>query len=293
MRQIVRRLILRPLSVGQIKVEYDQSRGIPVVNYGVRSGVHIGRQINPLHLAIYACKQLGLESVTGPLSVPRIKEIENPQYVQRAADWLISNEKRHGGFSVWEYDFPFPPMGVRPPWRSALAEAFGALVLLEVGKTEHARRHLESMMIDYRDGGVACIGGDHLWLLEYVSEKPPLVLNGMLYCLLVLRRCGVSLEDPAVWRTFEVGCRTLKSDLNLFDGEFYTFYDSRKNPADEKYHKLHVEQLQILYALTKDRDLLPWIARWKKYQKMYAVVEPIILLLHLIRSKGSLYTRAI
>jgi hypothetical protein len=279
----------------RFEYEFDYALGIPVINYGVRCGVHVGRQINPLHLALYACKQLGLEPITGPIVIPRIKEVERKEYVWRAVDWLVSNERRRGHFSVWEYDFPFPPL-LRAPWRCALTEAFGALLLLVAGKRDQARRHLESMLTDYRDGGVAQRSREGLWLLEYVSEKPPsfvrtppLVLNCMLHCLLIMRECGLRLDDHVVNEAFELGFHTLKRDLGRFDAGFYTYYDERGNPADEKYHILHVELLRLLYAQVKDDDLLPWIDRWARLKRMYALLEPLIFLRHLIRSKGMLY----
>lgn len=288
-RRRIRGSVLRILGGGhRFEIKYDSNQGIPIINLGVRYGVYIGKQNNPLHVALYACKQLGLESVTGPIRVPRITETEGPQYVHRATDWLISNEKQRGDFSVWEYDFPGTYRDLRPPWKCALAEAFGALVLLATGRTEHAYRHLKSMTIDYREGGVAYVDNDYLWLLEYVSEKPPFVLNGMMHCLLILQGCNLVLKDPVLARTFELGYRTMKRDLHLFDAGFYTFYDSRKNPADEKYHKLHVDLLRLFYTRTKDEDLLPWIDRWVKFQKTYALLEPVIFLLHLFRSGGSL-----
>jgi hypothetical protein len=288
-RRGIRGSILRILGKGHTwEIDFDLNQGIPTVNYGVRYGVCVGRRINPAEIAIYALKQLGLESVTGPLIVPRIKETERPQYVQRVVDWLISNEKQRGDFSVWECDFHGPYRDLKPPWRSALTEGFGALLLLATGRTEYAYRHLKSMTIDYREGGVAYIDNGYSWLLEYVCEKPPLVLNCMMHCLLILQRCNLVLKDSDLARAFEVGYRTMKRNLRLFDAGFYTFYDSRKNPADQKYHKIHVELLRLFYKRTKDEDLLPWIDRWVKFQKTYALLEPVIFLLHLFRSGGSL-----
>jgi hypothetical protein len=295
-RSNVRRSVLRMLGGGhRFEIEFDRSLRIPVVDYGIRCGKYVGKRINPLHLALYACKQLNLESITGPIVVPPIKETESSEYVSRAADWLLSKETRRGRLSVWEYGFSVPPL-LEAPWRSALTEAFGGLVLLVLGRTDEARRHLESMLIDYRDKGVAERNGQHLWLLEYVCESstpsvrtPPLVLNGNLHSLLIMHECGIRLGDSALREAFEIGYQTLKRELSHFDAGFYTYYDSRKNPADEKYHRIHVELLRLLYEKTKDSELLRYLARWTKYTKMYPVLEPIIFCRHMIRSRGSLF----
>jgi len=287
LRQNIRKSVLRAFRTDPIQLEYDSKQGIPVVNYGERCGSYVGRQVNPLTVALYACRQLGLESTAGPILLPRLRQAEGSQYVERAIRWLDSSQLDCGRFSVWEYAFPWPSLNLQPPWRSALAEAFGALLLLVVGKAEEARRHLEAMLTDYRQGGVAYVGRDSLWFLEFACEQRPLVLNCMLHCLLILRECSLRLGDPALREGFELGCRTLKRDLGLFDATFYTCYDSRRNPADEKYHTLHVELLRMLIEKTGDRSFSPWLARWSQYGRTYPFLEPFIFVRHMIRSKGS------
>ena len=250
----------------------------------------MGKQFNPLFIALYACKNLHLESITGPILVPDLKELNDAQYVTTAMDWLVAEQKQHGRFSVWENDFPYTNYALQAPWRCALAEAFGSLVLLTVGKTSDARRHLESLITDYRDGGVGYLEGDFVWFLEYVCEERPLVLNGMLHCLIILHYCNIRLKDPVLEKAFQYGYETLKRNLRLFDAGFYTYYDSKMNPADEKYHKLHVELLRLLYKQTNDPELLPWIEKWSGYERMYSLAEPLIFLCHLLHSRGRLYT---
>jgi len=138
-----RNLVVKRLGADPIIVKYDPVLRMPVVQYGVRSRIRIGTRINPLHLSLYACKQLGLEHITGPILVPRLRETETHDYVRRVTAWLISNQKSRGAYDVWEFDFPWPPAHVYPPWISALSEAFGALVLLETGHRESSRRHLK------------------------------------------------------------------------------------------------------------------------------------------------------
>jgi hypothetical protein len=167
-------------------------------------------------------------------------------------------------------------------------EAYGALLLLTYGKPHEARRHLESMLTDYRVAGVSYIDKGVFFPLEYVSDRPILVLNGILRCLLILHECGARLDDPDLKRAFDTGYESLKSRLEIFDAGCYTYYDSLGTPADRKYHSLHVELLGRIYGRNKDRDLLPIYERWARYRRTYPVAEPIALLRHLIRSKGNL-----
>jgi len=166
-------------------------------------------------------------------------------------------------------------------------EAYGALLLLTYGKPHEARKHLESILTDYRKAGVSYINKGLLFPLEYVSDRPILVLNGILRCLLILRECGIRLDDPDLRSAFETGYESLKSRLEIFDAGCYTFYDSLGRPADRKYHGLHVELLRLIYERNKDRELLPMLERWTRYMKTYPAAEPIAFLHYLIRSKGN------
>lgn len=278
-----RSVIMKGLGIDPIIMEYDKALGLPVLDYGTRSRTQIGRRVNPLHVALYACKKLALENITGPIYVPRLKQTETHEYVHRAADWLISTQKDRGAYSVWEYDFPWPPAQLRPPWISALTEAFGALVLSEAGRETDARQHLQSMLTDFKEGGVGLYGDGSLWFLEYPSSSdPPLVLNCMLHCLLILRECWRRTRADALETAFQLAYKTLKHDIAMFDASFYTYYDSHRKPADQKYHKIHVALLRLLQSKTGDLFFLPWISRWTRYQSLYPYIEPIAFVRGLI-----------
>jgi hypothetical protein len=284
---MLRQKILACFKTDPIRVKFDPDRGIPFVDYGTRMGIKIGPQINPLFVALYACVALGLQEVTGPIFLPPLSGASGDAYVHAAVEWLVANEKRMDDFSVWECHFLCPPY-LKSPWRSALTEAYGALVLLKVGKTEDTRRHLKSLTIDSSKGGVSCVRKDSLWFLEYVNEKSPLVLNGMMSCLIILSECARQLGDQTLLDAFNLGLKTLKRDLHIFDAGLYTYYDSRGNPADEKYHNIHIAQLRLLYQRTGDQEILAYHNKWMRYVKTYPILEPLIFVRHVVRSGGSL-----
>jgi hypothetical protein len=285
LRGKARTLVLKSIGIDPIVLEFDDVMQLPIVDYGVRSRTQIGRRVNPLQVSMYACKELGLEGITSRIYLPRLRQTETPQYIQRAVEWLISTQKNRGNFSVWENDFPWPPARLQPPWVSALTEAYGALVLLETGHVEDARKHIQSILTDFREGGVGYYSAGSLWFLEYSSNHPPLlVLNGMLQCLLILHEFAMRMRDSALDNGFRLGYKTLKRDLGMFDASFYTLYDSRNTPADQKYHTIHIGLLRTLHSKTGDPYLLYWATRWAKYQRLYPFVEPAIFIRHLIRS---------
>jgi hypothetical protein len=282
LRRYARHALLRTLKIDPIKIEFDSVSGLPVVNYGSRLGVFIGRQFNPVHIALYACRALHLEDIIGQIYLPDLPETSGCEYVKRATSWLISNETQlNRRISLWNYSFPWPDYDLQVPWRCALAEAFGALVLLTTGHQDKARRHIQSILTDYRHTGVSYIEREFLFPLEYVSKERVLILNGILYCLLVLRHSSLILKDEAFRRGFDMGYCSIKSCLHGFDAGFYTFYDSLRKPAEEHYHRTHLELLGIMYRCTKDKDLLPLIARWSRYTPTYAIAEPMAILRYL------------
>jgi len=276
LRARARSLGLKLLRNDPITLEYDGDLGIPVVDYGGRSGVRIGVRVNPLYVALYACKQMKLERVCGPILVQRLPETESEDYVRRAVGWLLANQQARGSFRVWVCDFPWPPAHLNPPWSSALAEAFGALVLLEKNHLNDARLHLQSLLTDFREGGLGYPAGGALWFLEYPSSDPPLVLNCMLHCLAILKECSKRINDPSLERGFSLAFETLRRDIGMFDASFYTYYDSNRTPAEKKYHEIHVALLQMLYEASGEAWLLPWIDRWNKYLRSYSFIEPVI-----------------
>jgi len=289
----LRKLLLHAWKTEAIEVEFDDVRGIPVVDYGIRCGIPIGRKVNPLFLSLYICKEHHLERVTGPILVPELKEATGPKFVGRAIDWLRNLQKQGPKFSFWEYDFPWPAYPkLIPPWKSALTEAFGALALLELGYEEDAIRHLQALSVDLQRGGVSLVKHDTIWFLEYACEDPPLVLNGMLHCLLIIDEFATRLGNRGFSNAFDLAYRTMKRDLPRFDAGFYTLYDSYGNPADAKYHRLHIELLKLIEEKRNDPQLRYWIFKWERFMKSYSYFEPIIFAKHLFESHGALFAKS-
>ena len=289
----LRKLLLRVWRTDSIRVEFDNNRGIPVVDYGTRCGISIGKRINPLFLSLYICKEQHLEHVTGPIFVRELEGAKGPRFVSKASAWLRRLEKQTDSFSYWEYDFPWPAYpNLRPPWKSALTEAFGALTLLELGDRKNAMRHIRSLLVDYQRGGVSLIDHDSLWFLEYACQDPPLVLNGMLHCLLILEEIATRFDQKEFKVAFELAYHTMKRDLRRFDSGFYTLYDTYGNPADMKYHKLHIELLKLLEERRADPELRQWILRWERFLSHYSYFQPVIFTKHLFQSHGALFAKS-
>jgi len=280
-----------------IRVESDKE-GIPVVSYGTRFGIRIGRVYNPLTIALYGILYFGLDQKVGPVELP--VRHHTWKDIVAMADWLVKIEERGPMCSTWNYDFPWPTYQLLPPWKSAMAELFGGLFLISMFRAtdkERYRRsadlHLRSLLTPTSEGGLAIADKETngWWFPEYYSPtiSAPYVLNGMMYVLLGLRHASSILGDDRYLCAFELGLLDLRKKIRRFDGGFFTYYDSVGNPADEKYHAFHVQLLDLLVSAADDHVLARIRSRWKHMSQGYWLKEPLILLSCLLRSRKSGY----
>ena len=275
-----------------ITAERDE-HGIPVVNYGTRFGVKIGRAYNPLMVALQGAAYFGLDQVG--IGKDTFSERDSWQHVVAMAEWLVGSESSCAGCATWIYNFPWPSYDLVAPWKSALAEICGALFLYKMfeatGQTRYKRSallHLDSLLTPPSEGGLLIVDRETRgwWFPEYYAPKKriPYVLNGMLTVLLGLRYASAVLSADRYQIAFENGIVDLRRRIGSFDGGFFTYYDSFGNPADSKYHKIHVELLTLLTEAMADAYLRSVKERWKRMGRGYVAKEPCIFLVCLARS---------
>ena len=276
-----------PIAVGR------DERGIPVVDYGSRFGERIGRAYNPLIVALHGVAHFGLDQFG--IGKVAFSEQDTWREIVAMADWLVDSETGCDRCATWTYNFPWPSYGLSPPWKSALAEICGALFLFKMFEVTRetkyrcsASMHLDSLLTPPREGGLLIVDQETRgwWFPEYYAPKKriPYVLNGMLTVLLGLRYASAVLSADRYQIAFENGMVDLRRRIGSFDGGFFTYYDSFGNPADSKYHKIHVELLSLLTEATADAYLRSVKERWKRMGRGYVAKEPCIFLVCLARS---------
>lgn len=197
------------------------NESIPLYNY---SG--FGPQINPLLVAVEVIQH-------ARDSTPTDLEI-----VLNNADWLIENSVPVGNssgsynFSLLFYNFPAPAYNVAPPWTSAMAQARAISAMVdasnvtnEVKYLEAAKRFLNSLFVDVRDGGVTYKSGNGggWWYEEYVlptgneSKLETRVLNGMMTTLIDLYKYYNATGDENGKYLFDKGVVALKNRIGEYD----------------------------------------------------------------------------
>lgn len=180
-------------------------------------------------------------------------------------------------YSLLEYNFPWPPYNLTPPWRSAMTQAVALQALIKANEItgnatylNHAKELLNAFLVEVKNGGVTYKTPDNGWWFELYagqSRIEPRVLNGMLVSVLGIYDYYNYTKDMTAKFLFGEGLQALKHDLAYYDvNQTYTYYDlCCKNLSPLPYHKLVVDSLNQLYAITKDPFFKFYHDRWANY----------------------------
>jgi hypothetical protein len=206
--------------------------------------------------------------------------------VDKMARWLMHSSIDRGSFMVFHHDFPESTYQLRPPWRSALAEAFSGMFLIVHGKsigderlTNCGVKHLRSLTIPVSEGGLK--SDDSAVFLEYVDYERnrtfPIILNGHLYCMITLLNASKMLDMPELRVAFDQALSELRGLLPVFDGPFFSYYDDYGNPATFFYHRIHVHLLDTLYDLTGEPYLRAMANKWRPLLRKYHFLLSLLM----------------
>lgn len=257
-----------------IEIKPDENGVLMVDYHGVQRKVY-----NPLIVA------------SGALDYYRdyLKEKNKEQSLNKfivSADWLVNNAKDKGVYSLWEYEYPWMFYGwVSPPYSSALAQALGLEVLTlayELTGDEKyldiAKKTIRSFLVDYEEGGfVSHENLENTSLFLHILAKPGFqktyVLNGHTNSLLSLWSYYEKTKDPIAKIIFDKGIKYLKENLVKYDTGDWSYYDLMEYLAMTDYHKGHIQQLEMLYQITREPILKDYADRFEKYLKYTPLEE--------------------
>jgi hypothetical protein len=243
--------------------------GIPMLDY---LGA-IGPQYNPIAIAQYGLGNFNLYLKTG--DARRRKKFVG------VSDWMVRHlEKNPAGFSVWNHHFDFEYRSpLRAPWFSGLAQGQGISLLvrahLETKDDRYldaARRAFKCLQAQVSEGGVIFTdGAGHRWIEEYIVDPPTHILNGFMWASWGAYDLALATGDAAVRNVWEDSIETLKANLHLFDGGYWSLYEQSgtrmKMMASPFYHRLHIVQLRVMARLTGEPIFTEFANRWSLYQQ--------------------------
>jgi heparosan-N-sulfate-glucuronate 5-epimerase len=161
---------------------------------------------------------------------------------------------------LWRYEMPVSKYDLAPPWYSALAQAQSASVFVrahlasgEDRFAELARRSIAPVLPGSPSGLLAStLEGP---VPEEAPTNPPsLILNGWIYALWGLWDVAVGLGDRASRQLLDESLDCLRRTLHRYDVGWwsrYSLYPHRlPDLAKPFYHRLHIDQLEVLHRLT-------------------------------------------
>jgi hypothetical protein len=243
------------------------NHSIPIVDYGYIDNLYIGLQRNPITVAQTVLRYYEAFKRTGN---------ENALHVLiNNSNWLAENAVNHGNYSIFEYKFPYPIYGMKPIWRSGMAQGQGVQALIKAFQItgenkylEAAKKLLNSFFVEVKNGGVTYKNPKQgWWYEEYASTtgNQSRVLNGMIYTVLGIYDYYNLTHDSVAKFLFDQGVLALKNNLRYYDNNGYSYYDILGKVSPRLYHLTHIGLLQKLYNVAKDPTFKFYLDRWKNH----------------------------
>jgi heparosan-N-sulfate-glucuronate 5-epimerase len=137
----------------------------------------------------------------------------------------------------------------------------------DVSILETAKQAYEFLKFDVSQGGVRFVDKDgNLWLEEYPSKKPSMVLNGFIYAIFGLFDLYRVTGENEIKKEFDACIKTLKENIPKYDLGFWTIYDQYSKDLVSLYYQknVYVPQLAVLYTITGDPFFLKFKNKWEK-----------------------------
>jgi heparosan-N-sulfate-glucuronate 5-epimerase len=187
---------------------------------------------------------------------------------------LATQAKPRGEALLWEYSEAVPKYDLHPPWHSAMAQGQIASVFVRShirhGDEDDARRARAALQ-PLLDGGESTVTTtDAGPVLEEAPSVPAShILNGWVYALWGLWDVALALDHADARTLFEQSVSALGELLPRYDTGWWTRYSlyPHRLPdlAKPFYHRLHVDQMQVLHELTRDERFSEAAVRWRSY----------------------------
>jgi len=192
-----------------------------------------------------------------------------PDKLKKYLDVMVATASSRGGFTTWEYWFPFG--GGSPPWTSGLSQGTaitalvrGAFVLKDPSYLKVARSAV-GIFTHSAPVGVRthAFGGD--WYAEYSFAPGTFILNGFLQALNGVWDLWTATHSRAVRAIFTRGSRAAKHALHHYDTGAWSLYTLGGQEDDLNYHRLVRDFLKGLCQRTSDRVYCTYSDRFTRY----------------------------
>ncbi len=231
----------------------------------------ISIQYNPTTIAQYALACYNNYIETGDDAV---KDIFLKQVQWLKTHYTVINDNTIG----YQYDFPWLSYGLSTGWYSGLAQGqiisvFARAYDLTGDKTliPLMVKSKNLMLLPVKEGGLmAHTPEGYIWVEEYPSEKPSLVLNGFVSTVLGLYDYMSFFPEDENTRCFYNHCiDSLKKTIAYYDTGDWLVYDRYQDnhimPVNERYMRFQTKQMEQMYNITSDSFFLELYNKYRDY----------------------------
>ncbi len=254
------------LCLGEDFSEYEfDSEGIPLTRFH--------RKPDWQHNPITVC-QYGLHHFNRFL---KTQNEESKKIFLTQANWLIQNAEQGANDSVvWRYRFDIPFYKISAPWISGMAQGQAISVLLRAHQLTDEQKYFEIAHfarkvfdLSVNEGGVISYFLDQKPVIEEYASPEFLtgVLNGFIFAIFGVYDFAQYTGDKTANQFFIELIDSLKNNLARYDSGFWSYYDLKlpMRLASKAYHRLHIEQLQVLHEITGEEIFKIFEDRWRGY----------------------------
>lgn len=239
-------------------------QGIVQVDYGNEIGI----QYNPVTIAQYA--------LANYVKYTSTQEDKHRTTFLTQVEYLRNNYDVIGEDMVgFPYYFPMPLYGLEPVWYSGMAQGQVISVLARAYLLTHdesivplIKKANNFMLYPVLEGGTLTYTPEgNVWIEEYPSKEPSLVLNGFMFSIFGLYDyTQLFPEDSEVYQMYSSCLKSLKESLKYYDtGSGLKYCRSLDKLASRDYMKVQVQQIKQLYLLTNDRYFDSIATKWESY----------------------------
>ncbi len=188
---------------------------------------------------------------------------------------LQATAERRPGELRWPYSVRVPKYGLEPPWYSALAQGQIASVFVRA----HLRSGRDEYALTAELAAAPLLVGSASELVSATPFGPVLeeapgrpashILNGWIYAVWGLWEVQIGLGLGRVADTLAATLACLRALLPRYDLGWWSRYSLLPGPVEDVaqpfYHRLHADQLEVLYRLTGVPDFRQAARRWRSY----------------------------
>ena len=187
-------------------------------------------------------------------------------------DELVAIRSSRGGFTTWEYYFPFG--GGSPPWVSGMAQGTaiqaltrGSVMLKDPSYMTHAKAAIGIFQkptptgVRVRGEG----GGNHYALYSFAPGLR--VLNAFLQTITGLYDYARTAKDSKAMRLFRLGDRSARREVPRYDTGAWSLYSQGGAESNLNYHNVVTDFLENLCSRTKTGVYCQRASRFNAYKK--------------------------